>query len=85
MIRRHIPAGEISSVLDNIGIPNSGINLSLSDGSLISPADGEILISLSEGHHPTAQYVRKLRKESGAGIPAARSSSSSRPTWRLKC
>ena len=42
-------------MLDNIGIPNSGINLSLSDGSLMSPADGEILISLNEDHHPTAE------------------------------
>jgi len=37
----------------HIGIPNSGINLSLSDGSQISPADGEILIALNEEHHPT--------------------------------
>jgi multidrug efflux pump subunit AcrB len=62
-IRTQIPADEISVILDNIGIPNSGINMSLSDGSQISPADGEILISLNENHHPTAGYMKKLRAE----------------------
>ena len=55
-------------MLDNIGIPNSGINMSLSDGSQISPADGEILIDLKENHHPTAGYVKKLRKELAAAV-----------------
>jgi multidrug efflux pump subunit AcrB len=62
-LRTQIPAMEITTMLDNIGIPNSGINLSLSDGSQISPADGEILIALNEDHHPTADYMKKLRKE----------------------
>jgi multidrug efflux pump subunit AcrB len=62
-LRTQIPADEISVVLDNIGIPNSGINMALSDGSQISPADGEILISLNEEHHPTAEYMKKLRTE----------------------
>jgi multidrug efflux pump subunit AcrB len=61
-LRKQIPAKEISTMLDNIGIPNSGINLSLSDGSQISPADGEILIALGEEHHSTSEYVKKLRK-----------------------
>jgi multidrug efflux pump subunit AcrB len=68
-IRTQIPADEIAVVLDNIGIPNSGINMSLSDGSQISPADGEILISLKEDHHPTAQYMKKLRAELPAQFP----------------
>jgi multidrug efflux pump subunit AcrB len=58
-----IPPSEITTMLDNIGIPNSGINLSLSDGSQISPADGEILIALKEDHHPTAGYMKKLREQ----------------------
>ncbi len=62
-IRRKIPASEIEAMLDNMGIPNSGINLSLSDGTLISPAEGEILLSLTENHRPTAEHVRRLRKE----------------------
>ncbi|HEY4990356.1 MAG TPA: efflux RND transporter permease subunit, partial [Opitutaceae bacterium] len=59
-IRNDIPPEEVDTMLDNIGIPNSGINLSLSDGSLMSPADGEILISLKAGHHPTEGYQDKL-------------------------
>jgi multidrug efflux pump subunit AcrB len=68
-IRRHIPESEIGVVLDNIGIPNSSINLSLSDMSMISPADGEILISLNENHQPTERYQRLLRKELPAEFP----------------
>ena len=62
-IRKVIPAREVSVILDNMGIPNSGINLSLSDGTLIGPADGEIMIALKEHHAPTADYMNKLRKE----------------------
>ena len=62
-IREVIPAIEIAMVIDNMGIPNSGINLSLSDGTVMSPADGEILVSLKENHGPTAAYMRRLRKE----------------------
>jgi multidrug efflux pump subunit AcrB len=68
-LRTQIPADEIEVVLDNIGIPNSGINMSLSDGSQISPADGEILVALKPEHHPTADYVKKLRKELPAQFP----------------
>jgi multidrug efflux pump subunit AcrB len=57
-IRRLIPKKELGVLLDNMGIPNSSINLSLSDGSLMSPADGEILVSLEEGHAPTQQYKK---------------------------
>ena len=49
--------------------PNSGINMALSDGSGISPADGEILISLNEDHAPTAGYIKKLRKELPGKFP----------------
>jgi multidrug efflux pump subunit AcrB len=62
-LRQVIPPREITTMLDNIGIPNSGINLSLSDGSQISPADGEILIALNEDHHPTERYMKTLREE----------------------
>src|SRR3989442_673403 len=56
-------------MLDKVGLPNGGINLSLSDGSQISPADGEILIALAESHHPTADYMKKLRKELPKAFP----------------
>ena len=61
-IAAEIPAEQVQTLIDNIGIPNSGINLSLSDGSLMSPADGEILVTLAENHTPTADYVSKLRR-----------------------
>ena len=50
-------------MLDNIGIPYSGINLSLSDGALISPADGEILIALKEDHAPTADVRAQAARD----------------------
>ncbi|WP_394845315.1 efflux RND transporter permease subunit [Pendulispora brunnea] len=68
-IRSVIPKDEIRTLLDNIGVPNSGINLSLSEGALISPADGQIFIALEEGHAPTADYVRKLRKTLNESYP----------------
>src|SRR5205814_6309269 len=68
-LRERIPPREVETMIDNIGIPNSGINMSLSDGSQISPADGEILISLKENHHPTAEYVKKLRKQLPVQFP----------------
>jgi len=68
-IRKLIPKKEISVILDNIGIPNSSINLSLSDGSVMSPADGEILISLNEGHAATAKYQQRLRIELARQFP----------------
>jgi multidrug efflux pump subunit AcrB len=69
VIRQDIPAGEIETLLDNMGIPNSSINLSLSDGSLNSPADGEILISLKPGHHATAMYADRLRADLAKHFP----------------
>ena len=60
-IREVIPPREIDTQLDNIGVPYSGINLSLSEGALISSADAQIMISLKEGHGSTPDYVRKLR------------------------
>ncbi|HEX6241475.1 MAG TPA: efflux RND transporter permease subunit, partial [Polyangiales bacterium] len=61
-IREVIPPHEIAIMLDNMGMPPSGINLSLSEGALISPADAQISISLKPEHQPTADYVAKLRK-----------------------
>jgi multidrug efflux pump subunit AcrB len=62
-IRSTIPKDQIVTLLDNMGIPNSSINLSYSDGSVMSPADGEILVSLNENHPPTERYEQALRKE----------------------
>ncbi len=62
-IRTIIPAREIVTMIDNMGVPTSGLNLSLSEGALISPSDGQISISLKEDHEPTVEYVRKLRRQ----------------------
>lgn len=59
----------MKTIIDNIGIPNSGINLALSDGSLMSAADGEMLITLHEHHAPTAEYVSRLRTELNRRFP----------------
>jgi multidrug efflux pump subunit AcrB len=61
-IRGIIPKGELKTMLDIIGTPYSGLNLSLSEGALISPADGQVFIALKEHHKPTAGYVRQMRK-----------------------
>jgi multidrug efflux pump subunit AcrB len=60
-IRKEIPGGELDSILDNIGLPYSGINLSYSNSGVIGTADADILVSLKPGHRPTADYQRKLR------------------------
>jgi len=68
-IRQVIPPEEIKTLLDNIGIPYSGLNLSLSEGALVSSADGQIFIALKEGHRPTEQYVRKMREALNEKFP----------------
>jgi len=60
-IRQMIPGGEIESVIDNIGLPYSSINLSYSNSAPIGPADADILVSLKPGHRPTDEYVHDLR------------------------
>jgi multidrug efflux pump subunit AcrB len=60
-IRREIPAGEIQGIIDNIGLPISGINLSYNDSGTAGPADADIMVSLKTGHGPTPDYVRNLR------------------------
>jgi multidrug efflux pump subunit AcrB len=68
-IREVIPPNEIQNVLDNIGLPTSGINLAFSDNATISSADGEILVALNPNHKPTAQYVRILREKLHRDFP----------------
>jgi multidrug efflux pump subunit AcrB len=60
-IRSHIPARDVDSIIDNIGLPISGINLSYNDSGTAGPADADIMVSLKPGHKPTADYVRSLR------------------------
>ena len=68
-IKHVIPPTELDTVLDNIGLPASMINLAFMDNSQIGVGDGEILIALKENHKPTKQYVKKLRKELNKEFP----------------
>jgi multidrug efflux pump subunit AcrB len=61
-IRRQIPAQEMDNILDNIGLPYSTINYMHATSGLIGAGDADIMVSLKEKHHPTADYVRKLRR-----------------------
>jgi len=62
-IRTIIPAREISTIVDNVGLPYSGINLSYSTSAPVGPGDADILINLASDHHATAPYVRALREK----------------------
>ncbi|BAT58802.1 multidrug resistance protein MdtC [Variibacter gotjawalensis] len=62
-IRTIIPPNEIQTMVDNVGMPISGINLSYNNTGVIGPADGDIQIKLNDGHKPTGDYVRQLREE----------------------
>ena len=63
VIRELVPPSELETILDNLGVPNSGINLSYSNAGTIGTLDGEILLSLKPGHRPTDQVVALLRAE----------------------
>jgi len=69
-VRQVIPPTELDTILDNIGLPNSGINLAFSDSPTNGSGDGEILISLKEKHRPTIDYTRELRTALGARFPS---------------
>ena len=60
-IRKQIPAAEVASIIDNIGLPYSGINLSYSNSAPIGTSDADVLVTLSPKHHPTDDYVKQLR------------------------
>ena len=68
-IHRSIPERELDSIADNIGLPYSSINYMHSTSGLIGAGDADILVSLNEKHHPTAAYIRELRKQLPAQFP----------------
>jgi multidrug efflux pump subunit AcrB len=70
-IREVIPEGDRDLIVDDIGLPQRVYNLAFTDGSTINVNDGVILVSLKEGHAPTAGYVRKLRQVLPAAFPSA--------------
>ncbi len=61
-IRQVIPADQLETVIDNIGLPLSGVNLVYNSSGTIGPQDGDIQIVLKDGHDPSADFVRKLRE-----------------------
>ncbi len=68
-IRQIIPPEELGTVVDNIGLPGSGINMTYNNSGTIGAQDGDIQIKLNEDHRPTADYVRMLREELPAALP----------------
>ena len=71
LIRQVIPAKEMGSIVDNIGLPVSGINRAYSNTGGIGPQDGDILIVLNEHHKPTAGYVKTLRERLPDAFPGS--------------
>src|SRR5205085_7237965 len=68
-IRQELPRQEVNTVLDNIGLPYSSINLSYSNAGTIGTSDAEILVSLNPDHHPTEEYVHRLREDLPRNFP----------------
>jgi multidrug efflux pump subunit AcrB len=62
-IRQIVGEDQIDVILDNIGLPYSGINIALSDSATVGPMDGEVLVSLKKKHTPTAAHIADLRDE----------------------
>ncbi len=68
-IRETIPKKELITIIDNIGLPYSGINTVYSNSAPIGPADADIQVSLAEKHHPTDDYVQQLRAKLNREFP----------------
>ena len=60
-VRRTIPPDQLDNIVDNIGLPFSGINMAYQNTGTIGPEDGDALISLKESHAPTASLIKQLR------------------------
>jgi multidrug efflux pump subunit AcrB len=68
-IRQIIPKKDLDLIVDNIGVPARSYNWAFADGTTIAVNDGVIMVSLNDGHAPTADYVRKLRQVLPAAFP----------------
>ena len=68
-IRKILPHDRVDMILDNIGLPNGGINLAYGNNASISNSDGDILISLKEGKRETLEFTRELREKLSAKFP----------------
>jgi CzcA family heavy metal efflux pump len=70
-IRTIIPPGELAAVVDNIGLAFSAINVTYNNSGTVGPQDGDILISLTQGHHPTEGYVKAMREQLPRAFPGS--------------
>src|SRR5438270_5544793 len=69
LIRKQVPSQELSGIIDNIGLPYSGINLSYSSSAPVGTQDADIMVALTPKHHPTAGYVHDLRIKLARAFP----------------
>jgi multidrug efflux pump subunit AcrB len=60
-VRHTIPPDQLDNIVDNIGLPFSGINMAYQNTGTIGPEDGDALISLKEDHAPSASFIKELR------------------------
>ncbi|HUA80134.1 MAG TPA: efflux RND transporter permease subunit, partial [Dyella sp.] len=70
IIRNTIPKQELASIVDTLGIPYSGINLSYSNTGVVGTSDGDVFVTLNEDHRPTIDYVRSLRHQLAQKYPS---------------
>jgi multidrug efflux pump subunit AcrB len=70
-IREVIPKDQIANIVDNLGLPYSGINLAYSTSAPVGPGDADVFVNLNEGHRPTAELVKALRVKLAATYPSA--------------
>ena len=70
LIRETVRPGEITSIVDNLGLPYSGINLAYSTSAPVGPGDADIFINLAKKHHSLDDYQRELRKRLAASFPS---------------
>jgi multidrug efflux pump subunit AcrB len=73
-LRREIPKEQLKGIIDNIGLPYSGINLTYSNSGVASAADADILVSLAEKHDPTITFVDKVRRCIHSNFPGVTAS-----------
>ncbi len=69
VIRQVIPAAERDTLVDNIGLPNSSINLAYSNSAPVGPGDADIMVTLAPGHRPTNEHIRVLRQRLNNDFP----------------
>ena len=68
-IRQTIPPREVNNILDNLGMPYSPMNTMHSTSGIIGASDGDVMVTLNEKHHPTADYIHTLRRKLPLAFP----------------